>query len=70
MTEMSTGRALGITPAPAGRRNRLYRIQQFSQDHPRACGEKGGKLGLRLGLGGSPPRLRGEVRWLFQLVKQ
>ena len=49
-----------ITPAHAGK-TFLSSDLHFSQaDHPRACGENGRLLLFRLGLCGSPPRMRGK----------
>ena len=49
----------GITPACAGSTEYVYKDRHFYWDHPRVCGEYGGKI-QRFGLDqGSPPRVRG-----------
>ena len=51
-----------ITPAHAGKRERLAYIQRVPGDHPRACGEKiFGKSQAPIRMG-SPPRVRGKVQ--------
>ena len=55
-------RALRITPACAGRRDRQQAAQYWYKDHPRVCGEKSTGCATRLPCAGSPPRVRGEVR--------
>ena len=50
----------GITPACAGKRNKLQGWSAVHQDHPRMCGEKRGiRLPGSLGRG-SPPHVRGK----------
>ena len=53
----------GITPAYAGKSGN--NVGQFaeSKDHPRVCGEKVVALGAVLFSKGSPPRMRGKVKW-------
>ena len=54
-------KAVGITPARAGKRVHPPCLAPASRDHPRACGEKPGVRsppGLKRG---SPPRVRGKV---------
>ena len=54
----------GITPACAGRSEKLRFENQNNLDHPRVCGEKP-VVNPRFQLGkGSPPRVRGEGRSL------
>ena len=49
-----------ITPAHAGKRERLAYIQRVPGDHPRACGEKKRFQSTGWQLPGSPPRVRGK----------
>ena len=58
----------GITPAHAGRRTVPTRKAETNGDHPRACGEKLKYFLGPLVLLGSPPRMRGEVVLLRDLV--
>ena len=51
----------GITPACAGRSHHGKTSARRRWDHPRVCGEKGTEKKSRIGLSGSPPRVRGEV---------
>ena len=51
----------GITPAHAGKSRQRYAPERQSQDHPRACGEKKGRMEMTLSKRGSPPRMRGKV---------
>ena len=51
-----------ITPACAGKRLSLHSSSALSEDHPRVCGEKLLRPGLRGGNWGSPPRVRGKVK--------
>ncbi len=51
----------GITPACAGRSNQEAATSTIAKDHPRVCGEKGGRCYNRLDTKGSPPRVRGEA---------
>ena len=51
---------IGITPAPAGRSTDADILPDAAEDHPRACGEKGGRCTHDARIIGSPPRLRGE----------
>ena len=55
----------GITPAYAGKSLILSDAQQFTQDHPRVCGEKNKFHPSVFGCIGSPPRMRGKVQVLF-----
>ena len=50
-----------ITPAYAGKRNRLHLRGNFHGDHPRLCGEKQSISQMRLIFSGSPPPMRGKV---------
>ena len=57
----------GITPADAG--TRMVQDQFFGQhqDHPRGCGDKPTpQIGMVTAVG-SPPRMRGQVHFLFRL---
>ena len=53
--------ALGITPACAGKRQRVLKAAQEMGDHPRVCGEKKLPGRPRQSLLGSPPRVRGKA---------
>ena len=50
-----------ITPACAGKRERVYVCTGVGWDHPRVCGEKQCSHSKRAGTGGSPPRVRGKA---------
>ena len=52
--------AFGITPACAGKRGGAHRKPIAGRDHPRVCGEKGGRLRELVYPLGSPPRMRGK----------
>ena len=54
----------GITPAYAGKSLHPPIHRQYSQDHPRVCGEKLEIVQLPLARRGSPPRMRGKVNEL------
>ena len=56
-----------ITPAPAGSRAQEVGREVYRQDHPRACGEQSKFWVAEVICRGSPPRLRGAVK--FQIVK-
>ena len=51
-----------ITPACAGNRCMRPCSAIGQEDHPRVCGEQGGKHRCRVSLHGSPPRVRGTGR--------
>ena len=51
---------LRITPACAGRRERVAWQMFVAGDHPRVCGEKAGGRAAVWPCEGSPPRVRGE----------
>ena len=53
---------LRITPAYAGKRQRLCRVRPAQGDHPRVCGEKDDKNAANVARVGSPPRMRGKVK--------
>ena len=53
----------GITPAYAGKREGPKNAQSKVGDHPRVCGEKCIPLTRGHGRQGSPPRMRGKVRF-------
>ena len=55
------GRRGRITPAYAGKRERLRRSPSLSRDHPRVCGEKSMSVAVQTAAPGSPPRMRGKV---------
>ena len=50
-----------ITPAHAGKSDRLTHACRRPRDHPRACGEKASANPVTVGGFGSPPRMRGKV---------
>ena len=50
----------GITPAHAGRICSVCPLRGFRQDHPRACGKNIIDKSPRMGILGSPPRMREE----------
>ena len=56
-------RKRGITPAYAGKSERIARDTKIIEDHPRVCGEKAVSVALTTRLPGSPPRMRGKVRY-------
>ena len=51
----------GITPAYAGKRDRIMLTTLWRRDHPRVCGEKCADRGRPHHDQGSPPRMRGKV---------
>ena len=56
-------RLSGITPAYAGKSVSKCNVFRITQDHPRLCGEKG-TLGIFMpGNLGSPPPMRGKVKF-------
>ena len=58
----------GITPAHAGKTSSRTPRTSRPRDHPRACGENRGRL-LTLALyQGSPPRMRGKLRILKDVL--
>ena len=63
-------KAVRITPACAGKSAHQSDEKSERQDHPRVCGEKhcGGACEWRHV--GSPPRVRGKVLLLRQMIKQ
>ena len=52
---------IGITPAYAGKRQRLSSACTLPWDHPRVCGEKLLAMMVMVPSLGSPPRMRGKV---------
>ena len=54
-------RRFGITPAYAGKSNRLIQSGGCAEDHPRLCGEKIFYTQVRKWYIGSPPPMRGKV---------
>ena len=58
-----TDTAPGITPACAGKRRCTAASVVWSWDHPRVCGEKFFVDEVLPGDTGSPPRVRGKVKW-------
>ena len=51
----------GITPAYAGKREKMLRLGGRVKDHPRLCGEKMGESGIPSVQKGSPPPMRGKA---------
>ena len=49
-----------ITPADAGKTRQDPKINPFSEDHPRGCGENRVNCGDDSTCMGSPPRMRGK----------
>ena len=58
-----------ITPAHAGKTHFVLVLSRFHWDHPRACGENGGRALPHGRNGGSPPRMRGKLQHLRLIVK-
>ena len=54
-------RAVGITPACAGKRPPDFPSRPPAGDHPRVCGEKVSSAALMMIVAGSPPRVRGKA---------
>ena len=54
---------LGITPAHAGKSIARNRCPVCSWDHPRPCGEKSYADNVEIHHAGSPPPMRGKVRY-------
>ena len=54
---------IGITPACAGKSVAVRSRVAPAWDHPRVCGEKKSNTGGKFRAGGSPPRVRGKVRF-------
>ena len=65
MRRFSASAVGGITPAYAGKRLLRQLRHITSRDHPRVCGEKSGRRGLRVRQWGSPPRMRGKESLTF-----
>ena len=59
--------AEGITPACAGKSRRWPLRSAPAWDHPRVCGEKRISCFCASRMVGSPPRVRGKVRGLFDV---
>ena len=55
--------AYRITPAYAGKRGKGWQAGNSTQDHPRLCGEKLDVDQREKVLVGSPPPMRGKVRY-------
>ena len=52
-----------ITPAYAGKSNNEFKPRRFDRDHPRLCGEKSPVRANTCPVRGSPPPMRGKVRF-------
>ena len=57
-----------ITPAHAGKRAFSIYDTPKSRDHPRTCGEKNQQDIQVQGYNGSPPHMRGKVRFVIQEI--
>ena len=57
-------RPTGITPAYAGKSQFSINIERNRRDHPRLCGEKISTFASGVVDSGSPPPMRGKVRFL------
>ena len=60
----------GITPAYAGKSRLMISSMLRTWDHPRVCGEKPSKLGMRVRFPGITPAYAGKspFKWFFQVV--
>ena len=58
----------GITPACAGNSHVLFHICKDAQDHPRVCGEQLPRHDRQYPQPGSPPRVRGTVSNLPDII--
>ena len=56
----SRAKAMGITPAYAGKRKYKKHTNDHAKDHPRLCGEKSLRSAGRTSQAGSPPPMRGK----------
>ena len=63
----SVYRAIGITPACAGKRNSGNLCLTITGDHPRVCGEKKSVNHAEIVAWGSPPRVRGKDDYMLLL---
>ena len=54
-------RVKGITPACAGKSEKIDLITMYRRDHPRMCGEKARSRAMPTSAIGSPPHVRGKV---------
>ena len=59
----TTGKGSGITPAYAGKSSNDLHNCCNCQDHPRLCGEKPNELFALWSTVGSPPPMRGKVKY-------
>ena len=60
----------GITPADAGKTGVRDGLRTGRQDHPRGCGENDSVASGKRHAMGSPPRMRGKLRFLFSQFAQ
>ena len=58
--------ATRITPADAGKTLRTTIICSGVKDHPRGCGENVDAHTLTITTPGSPPRMRGKLKYIFK----
>ena len=59
------GLLVGITPAWAGKRRKIFYRKYVYRDHPRVGGEKPAQQGVEPPCMGSPPHGRGKARGLL-----
>ena len=59
----------GITPAYAGKSAAIPVTRRCGRDHPRVCGEKVLVLAVMYSRRGSPPRMRGKVDALSDIIQ-
>ena len=57
------GSACRITPAGAGKTVKISDQRQSREDHPRRCGENARQIAYIHGGAGSPPQVRGKLRF-------
>ena len=63
--DIDAANRLRITPAYAGKSDKLRLVLNCQWDHPRVCGEKTGTAWRWLMVTGSPPRMRGKAQRLL-----
>ena len=62
--------ATGITPADAGKTCRLSSNPRCNEDHPRGCGENLRQQIFMVKQSGSPPRMRGKLKYIFKIGRK
>ena len=68
VARLQDGQRPRITPAHAGKTLQMQSIAQLDSDHPRACGENLRICYFLPALVGSPPRMRGKLAEVSDLV--